>query len=330
MNHVRVLLKLIVTTFTVGTLLLGSGIIFPSSQILEVAAQTVNPCLNRVNIPIDELHWLYVPESPDQLYTEEKYYFLAGELIKANVVDGSICPSGGLMTNGYANACGMATAMPAVVIIQNMFNEPILQAWKDVGVPPVLLKQMIRIESQFWPSLTTFENWYFEEYGFGRMTSLGMQNALQWNSNLYSKACMNLPYGTCSPNSDISDQVLSSMVNTCSTCQYGIDVNSAYRSVDILAEVMLAHCYQTSQLVFNATGWYSNLVVDYATIWKLALMGYTSGPDCVFESVKDTFAVTEGPMKWSDITVNVSSDTCIRGLDYANRITARYFDFPPD
>ncbi len=28
----------------------------------------------------------------------------------------------------------------------------IVQAWEDVGVPPVLLKQLIANESQFWPS----------------------------------------------------------------------------------------------------------------------------------------------------------------------------------
>jgi len=330
MKNYRVLIKSIVMIFATGIFLLGGGVIFPSSQTRTVSAQTVHPCLNRVNIPIDELHWLYVPETASELYTEEEYYFLAGELIKANVVDGSMCPSGGLMQSGYANACGMATAMPAVIVIQNMFNEPILQAWKDVGVPPVLLKQMIQIESQFWPSLTIFEEAYLEEYGFGRMTIYGMQNALEWNRDLYTKACMNLPPGACAPDSDIAFQILASMVNTCETCQYGIDIESATRSVDYLAEVLLAHCYQTAQLIFNATGWYSSLVVDYATIWKLTMMDYTSGPTCVFDTVVNTFDVTEGPMNWSDISANVNGDNCTRGLEYANRVTARYFDFPPD
>lgn len=99
------------------------------------------------------MHWIYVPEFADQLYTEERYYFLAGQLISNNVVDASACPMGGLWTDGYANACGMSAALPTVIIIQNMLNEPILEAWEDVGVPPVLLKQLIRYESQFWPSI---------------------------------------------------------------------------------------------------------------------------------------------------------------------------------
>ena len=330
MKKNRVLVEVGMVVFTVSVFLFGGGIIFSSSQSHSVTAQTLHPCLNRVNVPLDELHWLYVPESASELYTEEEYYFLAGELIKAEVVDGSICPAGGLQQNGYANACGMATALPAVIVIQNMFNEPILQAWKDVGVPPVLLKQMIRMESQFWPSLTTFDEVILEEFGFGRMTIFGMQNALEWNQDLYTKACMNLPPGACAPDSDIAFQVLASMVNTCETCQYGIDVASAARSVDYLAEALLGHCYQTAQLIFNATGWYSSLVVDYATIWKLTLMNYTSGPTCIFDTVVDTFDQTEGPMTWAEISENVEGDTCIRGLEYANRVTARYFDFPPD
>lgn len=328
MKNKRVLVRVIITAFAVGTLLLGGGVIIPSSQILEVAAQTVNPCLNRVNIPINELHWLYVPESANQLYTEEKFYYLAGELIKANVVDGSICPSGGLMTNGYANACGMAAAMPAVVAIQNMFNEPILQAWKEVGVPPVLLKQMIRIESQFWP--TMLEIYSVSHYGFGMITDIGIRNALQWNPNLFTKACQAPAGQTCISDENLSQQVLTSLVNTCSTCEYGINPQAAYWSVDILAEALLGYCNQTAYLVLKATGWHASLATDYATIWKLTMMNYNAGPTCVFDSVVSTFKKTEGPMKWSDITPNVSGDYCFRGLDYANRITGRYFDFPPD
>ena len=189
----RIPKKIITIIFITVIFLLGEGMKLNVSQTRNVSAQTVHPCLNRVNVPINELHWLYVPESADQLYTEEHYFFLAGQLIANKAVDASICPSGGLMSNGYANACGMATALPTVIIVQNMLNEPILQAWKEVGVPPVLLKQMIRQESQFWPSLYMFptheNDSYYYEYGLGHMTVIGMQNALQWNRDLSAKVC---------------------------------------------------------------------------------------------------------------------------------------------
>lgn len=324
--------KIILTIIFVSVIfLLGGEINLNASQNKNVSAQTVHPCLNRVNVPFNELHWLYVPESADQLYTEERYFFLAGQLIANKVVDASICPAGGLMYNGYANACGMAAAFPTVIIVQNMPNEPILQAWKEVGVPPVLLKQMIRRESQFWPSLFISGEYASDyHYGFGHMTYIGMQNALQWNPDLYTMICSASGSGNCVTDSGIVNQFLSSLIVTCDTCEYGIDPNSVNRSVDILAEAVLGHCYQTAQLVSNATGWYSSHVVDYATLWKLTLMNYTSGPGCVFDTIVSTFETTEGPMDWAEISANVSGENCIYGLTYANQITDKYFDFPPN
>jgi hypothetical protein len=297
----------------------------PVLQIQNVSIQSLSTCLNRINIPLEELHWVYAPESADQLHTEENYFFLAGKLISNKIVDASACPSGGLASNGYANACGMAAAKPDVVVIQNMLNEPIIQAWKDVGVPPVLLKQMIRMESQFWPSQHDTAH-----FGFGHITEIGMLNALDWNRSIYTKYCSSPSGITCTTEGGTAYQILSSLVSTCPTCKYGIDPVAANRSVDILARVLLGYCYQTEQIIYNATGWYSGLVVDYATIWKLTLMNYNSGPGCVYNSVLGAFKTTKGPIRWPDIVAHTSDVQCLRGLYYAQTITARYFNFPPN
>jgi len=332
MNNKRTAKTILAIIFILVLFLLGGAINLTDSQNRNVSAQTVSTCLNRVNVPLNELHWLYAPETAGELNTEEKYFFLAGQLIANKTVDASICPTGGLMSNGYANACGMAAALPTVIGVQNMLDEAILQAWKEVGVPPVLLKQLIRRESQFWPSLhTTGENdyYYAYEYGLGHITVMGMQNALQWNHGLSAKVC-SVSDVNCAYNLGIVNQVLYSLIATCDTCKYGINPNSVNYSVDILAEAVLGHCYQTSQLIFNATEWHPSLAVDYATIWKLTLMNYTSGPGCVFDAIVSTFEITEGPMSWSEISANVSGKNCIYGLEYANQITAKYFDFPPN
>lgn len=112
-------------------------------------------------------------------------------------------------------------------------------------------------------------------------------------------------------------------------CPYGVDINVAYRSVDILAETLLGYCFQTAQMVYNATGWHSSLAVDYPTIWKLTLMNYNAGTQCTYDTIMETFEYIEGPMRWSDVSANVSGEACIRGLAYANQITAKAFDFPP-
>lgn len=288
------------------------------------SAQTTPTCFNRVNIPLEEMHWIYVPESADELYTDENLYFLAGQLISNGVVDVGTCPSNGLALNGYANACGMEAAKPTVIVVQNLMNNEILQAWEEVGVPPVLLKMLIQTESQYWPS-----RYQQTHYGYGHITNIGMRNALEWNQDLRTKVCPSTSAVDCALNVSMADQILGSLVATCVTCDYGIDMETANRSVDILAETVLGYCFQAQQLVFNATGWYSGMVVDYPTIWKLTLMNYNAGSQCVFDTVASAFKATQGPLGWADIKAHVSGEQCIRGVTYANQITAKYFNFPP-
>lgn len=288
----------------------------------EVEAQAASPCLNRVNIPIADLHWAYIPETSDQLYTEEKYYYLAGQLIANGVVDASQCPAHGLMSNGYANACGMAAAEPTVIIVQNLMNESILQEARDVGMPPVILKLLIGTESQFWPAAVSSIH-----FGFGHLTNIGIRNAMQWNPELFNQLC---PDGVnCTTSYSQADRILASLVVTCPTCEYGIDTVNASGTVAILAESLMGYCSQTEGLVYNATGWSPGYAVDYATIWKLTLMNYNAGSQCVYDTLVSTFDYTQGPMDWSDITAHVSGEMCQRGWAYANSITAKVFNFPP-
>jgi hypothetical protein len=252
-------------------------------------------------------------------------------LISNGVVEASACPTGGLTPDGYANACGMAAAYSTVIEVQNMVNGPVLRAWQEIGVPPVMLKQMIRQESQFWPSVYTSQmSTPTVHYGYGHVTYTGIENALYWNRNLLPKLCSSVGNPNCVTDSGIAYQFLSSLVATCPTCQNGIDAALAAQSVDILAEVVLGYCYQTSQLIYNATNWDPGLVVDYATIWRLTLMNYSKGPQCLLDTLSATFDITEGPMTWDEITANVPSGQCEFGTTYARIITSRYYDFPPD
>jgi hypothetical protein len=321
-NHIKCLSALTRLVLAATLLITSFGISDVKSPPRNVSSQAISACLNRIHIPQEDLHWVYVPESADELYTEDPLYFLAGQLIINKVVDASYCPAGGLTLNGYANACGMAASLDTVIIVQNLVNEPILQAFIDVGTPPVMLKQLIRYESQFWPGIQDEIH-----YGYGHITNIGIRNAMQWNPDLYAKVC---PAGVdCVTDWLIADDILNSLVATCPTCPYGVNLNVAYRSVDILAETLLGYCFQTAQMVYNATGWHSSVAVDYGTIWKLTLMNYNAGTQCTYDTIVKTFEFTEGPMRWSDVTANVSGEACIRGLAYANQITTKAFNFPP-
>ncbi|MEN6571704.1 MAG: hypothetical protein ABFD24_07675 [Anaerolineaceae bacterium] len=326
-KRILVSLAMIISVFFVIPFTMGATREGVSQARINKALQTqanIPTCMNRVDIPTSELHWIYVPTNASELHTEENYMYLAGQLITNKVVDGSSCPAGGLSSGGFANACGMSKAQPMVITIQNSLDQAILDAWKNVGVPPVLLKQMIRYESQFWPGVNQGTH-----YGFTHLTVIGMLNALEWNPSLLQKAC-SISSGTCTVNEALATTVLQMMDATCASCTNGIDASKAQASVDYLARAVMGYCDQTAQLVFNATGWKSGLVVDYPTIWKLTLMNYNAGATCVFDSVAAAFKVNNGPVTWTDITSKASGKLCQRGVFYANQITAKYYNFPPN
>lgn len=294
-----------------------------SSVKPKVLNQTVNTCKYRVNIPASEMHWLFIPQSASELHTEVQYPFLAGQIITNGSVDASSCPAGGLRADGYANACGMALTQPLVTQLQNMFDEAILKAWDDTSVPPVMLKQMIRYESQFWPG-----KYGLFHYGIGHITYSGAYTALSWEPSLMEKICTTRDCGGIIDSSEVY-MLLDAMDASCPTCPYKIDTGKAERSVPLLAQAVYAHCEQTAQVVYNATKTPSYLIVDYPTIWKLTLMNYNVGPNCVFDSVQNAYDEAGGAITWYDIVVNTRNKDCKRGILYANQVTENFYNYQP-
>lgn len=287
--------------------------------------EEISPCKDRVDIPEEEMHWVYVPESASELRTDLQLAFLAGQLISNRAVNASTCPAGGLRADGYANACGLAAAAPLTLELQNAFDEAILQAWKDSSVPPVLLKQMIRYESQFWPG-----RWGELHYGLGHLTYYGAHTTLYWRPALYQDLCS--ISGNCKGEIDYDEIMyfLNLMDAYCPTCENKIDMVKAQKSVGYLAEALYAHCEQTARIVTNASEMWPTAVVDYPTLWKLTLMNYNVGPNCVFTSVRDAYNFAQSQVTWWDIAYFTGDAQCSRGIFYANQITEKFYDFPPD
>jgi hypothetical protein len=295
------------------------------AQLNGVANQTVPTCKNRVNIPEEEMHWLYVPESSTELQTTLNYAFLAAQLIKNGAVDASACPAGGIGSDGYANACGLATANKLVVKLQNIYDEAILQAWEDVGVPPVLLKQMIRYESQFWPG-----TWEETHFGLAHATYFGAHTALSRRPGLYKEICQ--VTGDCSGTvTDAQIGTLLDLMNPiCPSCPEKIDIPKAQKSIHYIAEMVYAYCEVTASTIFNATDLSSFLIVDYPTIWKLTLVSYNVGPMCVYDAVQKAYEFKGTKVDWDDIVLHIDEKACGRGIAYAEQITERFYDFPPN
>ena len=129
--------------------------------------------------------WLSTPQRPEKLATTVSYEYLAANLIKHGVVDTSACDGGGLLTNGFANTCGLKATRPAVNDWQNRFDELIFSAAQQTGAPAQLLKNIFSRESQFWPGAMASH----QEAGLGQMTDGGADSVLMWNPSFYEQFC---------------------------------------------------------------------------------------------------------------------------------------------
>jgi len=279
--------------------------------------QGVTPiCLDRSNIPQSELHWLYMPSSAAELATQEDYAYLSGQLIKNGVVDASSCPLGGLWSDGYATACGLERTREVSLYLQNVYDDEILAAGRDIGVPPVMIKQLIRYESQFWPV-----QWGLYHFGLGHLTHAGASSALVWNRDLYDSTVAAAP-----GSADLPNSLLSLMNANCPTCQYGLDVPKAEKSIRLIAQVLLGYCKQTSRIIYNATNLAPEAVVSYPTVWKLTLLNYNAGAVCAFDAVKANFVYGQ-KLSWLGIATKLDNSMCVRGVGYVDTITAPYYQF---
>jgi len=287
----------------------------PGSAPQSPQLQNVTPiCLDRSDIPESELHWLYIPTSAAELATNEDYAFLSGQLILTGVIDASECPLGGVWADGYATACGLAKTHDVSRYLQNVYDDEILAAGREIGVPPVLIKQLIRYESQFWPV-----QWGPYHFGLAHLTHMGASAAMFWNRDLYEAASASNPEST-----DLPGSLLALMNAYCPTCGAGLDIPKAERSIPLIAQVLLAYCRQTSRIIYNATSLSPNDVVDYATVWKLTLLNYNAGPNCTFDAVKLNYEA-DTKLSWIGIAEKLPQQLCVRGVGYVDTLTAPYY-----
>ena len=106
-------------------------------------------------------------------------------MISQGLVDVSSCPDGGLLPNGYADACGLEKARPIVEEWQNQFDQRIIDVGKETGVPAQLMKNLFAQESQFWPGM--FRVPY--EFGLGQITDQGTDAIFMWNPIFFQQFC---------------------------------------------------------------------------------------------------------------------------------------------
>ncbi len=249
--------------------------------------------------------WLSTPEVSGLLATEEPYYFLAGRLISQGQVDTSECPNGGILSNGYADACGLAKALPQVQAWQNQFDQRIIQVAQETGVPAQLMKNLFAQESQFWPGMFNSDH-----IGLGHITDNGAESLLLWNPSFYDQFCpLMLDASVCAKgyvHLDPSQQALLrgalalQAKTDCPNCQAGIDLTNANFSIGLFAQTLLADCEQVGQEVYNATKKTPGSVSSYEDLWRFTLANYHAGPGCLSYALYGA-AGHNDPIDWSHV-----------------------------
>jgi hypothetical protein len=231
--------------------------------------------------------WLTTPRETSLLASEDPYHYLAGRLIAQGGVAADDCPAGGLLANGYANACGLEKAWPQVMDWQNQFDQTIITASLQTNIPGQLLKNIFAQESQFWPGVFKAP----QEFGLGQITDNGAETVLLWNPTFYNQFCpLVLDESTCQSGYALlksDDQALLrgalalQAKADCADCPLGIDLSSSNFSVNLFAETLRANCEQVGQIVYNASGQLGGHVSGYEDLWRFTVANYHAGAGCV-------------------------------------------------
>jgi hypothetical protein len=270
--------------------------------------------------------WLLTPEVPELLATDISYSYLAGRLISQGLVDAESCPSRGLLSNGYADTCGLELARPLVEEWQNRFDLQIIQTAQETGVPAQLMKNLFAQESQFWPGVFRVPN----EFGLGQLTDNGAETILLWNPSFFEQFCpLVLDESACqrgyiyldAESQAILRGALALQANAdCPTCEAGIDLTNAEFSITLFANTLLANCEQVAQIMYNATGQIAGGVSSYEDLWRFTVANYHTGPGCLSYAMYTAWAA-RATMDWEHVS-DYLTEPCQSVIPYVENVTS--------
>jgi hypothetical protein len=270
--------------------------------------------------------WLSTPEVPELLATDIPYSYLAGRLISQGLVDASTCIGGGLLSNGYADTCGLELARPLVEEWQNRFDLQIIETAQETGVPAQLMKNIFAQESQFWPGVFRVAN----EFGLGQLTDNGAETVLLWNPTFFDQFCpLVLDASVCQrgylyldgESQALLRGALALQANAdCTTCPAGIDLTNAEFSITLFANTLLANCEQVAQIVYNATGQIAGQVSSYEELWRFTVANYHIGPGCLSYAMYTAWAA-RATMDWEHVS-DYLTEPCESVIPYVENVTS--------
>lgn len=271
--------------------------------------------------------WLSTPDQTQLLTSNETYYYLAGRLIAQGVVDASSCATGGLLPNGYADACGLEKARPSVETWQNQFDARIIEVSKESSIPAQLLKNLFAQESQFWPGV--FRVPY--EFGLGQITDKGTDVVLLWNESFFDQFCpLILAEDACAAGYlklNPADQAILrgalalEAKSDCPDCPTGVDLTNANYSISLFGETLQANCEQVNQIIRTATQeQIPGTVSNYENLWRFTIANYHAGPGCLSYAINMAWQQGGAPLTWENVASNFT-EACKGVIPYVEKIT---------
>lgn len=241
----------------------------------------------------DNLTWAADVSTAAELATNHDYTLLAGNLILRGSVSAANCADGGLLSNGAASPCGMEAARVQTQLIQNSFDQYLLDAARIANIPPKILKGVIGQESQFWHS------WVIEgEYGYGMMTDKGVDMLLTYDTRFFLDLCTPV-YGLADcawGYSNLGEFPRAYLRGLALSTYIGTD-----QEFELVARTIAAATGQAGQIVRNVTKKEPGDVVSYKEMWLISLAIYHGGGGCVGVAAQEANDNLM-PLTWANIS----------------------------
>jgi hypothetical protein len=258
--------------------------------------------------------WARFVQDPGELNTEKTLYYLTERLLTTGAVNAADCPGGGWDSNNSPNACGVEKAREQMVNWQNQFDLNIWLISRDEHIPPIILKTLLEVESQFWPIT---QRLFLDELGLGQINQLGIDVLLRTNPGLYQQVCTSSLYECNKPYESLPgiDQALirgtlaQSLDAACPTCLYGVNLTKASQSVSLIAKVLYANCVQTKSILR-----YYDSTANYEDSWKFTMVSYHSGFGCLINALDKTVENSE-QVNWKNVSKNLICDGATSYID---------------
>jgi len=248
--------------------------------------------------------WLAATED---LYTSQYLYYLAGQLLVNRLETAQNCNNNGVH-DGYATPCGVLAAFPTVLVYQNQYNDQINAAAAAWGISNAVIKRVIAVESQFYPTALGTAG----ETGLYQMTREGADTILRWDWITYNDLCY-IYFGDCTdkPYDNLAAWQRDLLIN---------HILNDPNNIDYLAAALLANGYQVKRLLSNVLG--IETPGDYFTyteLWRITIGNYHTGAT-ITAAALDQLSQLDQSINWDNYAAALDR-VSPGGLSYIHMVT---------